>query len=448
MNSSERFRFGLYEVDLKAWELRKQGLKIKLQAQPFGVLAMLLERPGEIISREELRQKLWPADVFVDFDQALNKAVNKLRDALGDAAENPRFIETVPKRGYRFIAPIMKVRDGQDAAASSPSPGRGKWKYRTTAVASVVVLAIATCIAWIWARRSNTVYPLAVLPLSNSSSDANLDYLGDGITESIINNLSQLERLKVMARSTVFHYKGKPTDPRTIGRELGVRAVLTGRVYQLGDKVMVDTELIDVADGSRLWGAQYNRKLSDLITLQEDIAVQITSTLQMKLTGEQRRLLARRATANSDAYQLYLRGRYYFNKRSETGFLKAAEYFQQAIALDSNYALAYTGLADCYGLLGYDSYPPREYFPKAQAMVSKALEIDGQLAEAHTSQAMIKALYERDWAGAESEFRRAIALNSGYSTAHHWYGIHLEAMGRFEEARKELRRALELDPLS
>ena len=454
----ERARFGIFEADLKTEELRRQGMKVRLQAQPFGILAMLLERPGEIVSREDLRQRLWPADVFVDFDQGLNKAINKLRDALGDTAENPRFIETVPKKGYRFIAPVSPISDESSAdqpTASNPALSvqaepRPRKTYRNAVVVCSVALALALSVGlgWLWTRQNDGIYSVAVLPLVNSSSDASLEYLGDGLTESIINNLSQLDTLKVMARSTVFHYKEKETDPRAIGQALGVQAVLTGRVFQLGDKLVVDTELIKVSDGSQLWGEQYNRKTSDVFAVQEEIALQIASRLKIKLTGEQQRLLSRRTTVNGEAYQLYLRGRFYFNKRTDEGLLRAADYFRQAIAYDPNYALAYAGLADCYGLLGFESYPPKEYFPQAQAMATKALQLDDQLAEAHTSLAMIKALYEWDWTGAESEFRRAIELNPGYSTAHHWYGIHLEAMGRFDESRRELQRALELDPLS
>ena len=468
MSSATTIQFGVYEADVRAGELRKHGLKVKLQAQPFGILVLLLERPGEIVDRSELRQKLWPTDVFVDFDQGLNKAVNKLRDALGDSAENPRFIETIPKRGYRFIAPVT-VRGLPEASALvtetplttappanfklsnvQPSEARTRnWRNYTAAIVLVAVIAVVAAGAAFF--RNRLIPPtdsLAVLPLADSSSDANLEYLGDGITETIINNLSQLPGLRVMARSTVFHYKGKDVDPRVVGRELGVRAVLTGRVVQNGENLIISMELTNVADGTQLWGEHYNRKFADLLAVQDEISRQITSKLQLKLTGAQQKLLARRYTDETEAYQLYLRGRYYFNKRTDEGFLKAADYFQQAIARDESYGLAYAGLADCYGLLAWETYPAKEYLPKAKAAADKALQIDDQMAEAHTSKAMIKALYEWDWSGAEAEYQRAIKLNPGYATAHHWYGIHLAAMGRFEESRRELQNALDLDPLS
>jgi TolB-like protein/DNA-binding winged helix-turn-helix (wHTH) protein/Tfp pilus assembly protein PilF len=449
MTESSRVQFGVYEVDLRAGELRKHGLRVKLQTQPFGILSLLLERPGEIVSREELRQKLWPTDVFVDFDQGLNKAINKLRDALGDSAENPRFIETIPRRGYRFIAPVSAAGHAAPPAAP-PLPASLGWRNPYT-VAAILVVGVGVALGglFLWREwRRPPADSLAIMPLSNGSTAASLDYLGDGITESIINNLSQLPNLRVMARSTVFHYKGKEIDPRTVGRELGVHSVLSGRVTQVGDQLVISVELMNTSDGTQIWGEHYNRHLADLLAIQEDIAREVAANLQLKLSGELHQRLARRPTVNSDAYQLYLRGLFYFNKRTEDGFVKAADYFHQAIALDPNYGLAYTGLADCYGLQGYDTFPPREYMPKAKAMADKALAIDSQMAEAHTSLAMIKALYEWDWRGAENEFRRAIELNPGYATAHHWYGVHLGAMGRFEESRRELQRALNLDPLS
>ena len=446
---SSHIRFGVYEADLRDGELRKGGLKVKLQAQPFGVLALLLDRPGEIVSREELRQKLWPTDVFIDFDQGLNKAINKLREALGDSAENPRFIETIPRRGYRFIAPVVARGSAEEDLNTKNSPPAGRRIHYGLTAALLLVIGIA--IGGVTHFRTPSDLPansLAVLPLSNGSSGADLEYLGDGITETIINNLSQLPGLRVMARSTVFRYKGKDQDPRVIGRELGVEAVLTGRVVQVGDNLVISTELTNVSDGSQLWGEHYNRKLADLLAVQEDIARQITFKLQLHLSGEQQKLLARRYTDDTDAYQLYLRGLFYFNKRTNQGFLKAVDYFQEAIQHDAGYALAYAGLANCYGLLGWESSPATDYIPKAQAAADKALRIDSEMAEAHTSRAMIKALYEWDWPGAEAEFRRAIELNPGYATAHHWYGVHLGAMGRFEEAKHELQRALDLDPLS
>jgi TolB-like protein/Tfp pilus assembly protein PilF len=291
---------------------------------------------------------------------------------------------------------------------------------------------------------------LAILPLVNASADPNAEYLSDGITESIINSLSQILKLRVMARSTVFRYKGREVDPQTVGRELGVRAVLTGRALQLGDSIVIGTELVDASDGSQLWGEQYRRKFSDIFALQEEISREISEKLRLKLTGAQKKHLTKRYTENPEAYQFYLKGRYYENKFfNEAALRKAIECFQQAIERDPTYALAYAGLADCYIRLStFNLTPSKEGFAKARAAVLKALEIDDALAEAHTSLARIKSSFDWDWPTAEEEFKRAIELNPNYARAHHLYGRHLMSMGRFDEAAAEIRRASELDPLS
>jgi DNA-binding SARP family transcriptional activator len=292
---------------------------------------------------------------------------------------------------------------------------------------------------------------LAILPLANASDDPGMEYLSDGITESIINNLSQLPQLKVMARSTVFNYKGREVDPRKVGRDLRVSAVLMGRVLQFGDALIIRTELIDVADGAQLWGEQYNRKLSDILVVQEEISREISEKLRLKLTKEEQKRLTKRHTQDTDAYRLYLKGRHFWNKRTEEGLKKGIEYFRQAIDADPNYALAYSGLADCYNSFAFSfdlgSLPPSEAIPKAKAAAMKALEIDDTLAEAHTSLAYAKQLYDWDWSSSEREFNRALELNPNYANAHHWYSHYLIAAGRTEESLAESERALELDPL-
>jgi serine/threonine-protein kinase len=301
-------------------------------------------------------------------------------------------------------------------------------------------------------RSRKAINSLAVLPLVNVGADLNAEYLSDGITESIINSLSQLPKLRVMARSTVFRYKGREVDPQEVGRNLGVRAVLTGRMHKLDGNVVIGAELVDVTDGSQLWGEKYNRELSDIFALQEEISNEISEKLRLKLTGEEQRRLTKRYTENTEAYQLYLKGRYYWNKRTIEGFKKAIEYFNQAIEEDPSYALAYAGLADCYALLGSDEYgalPAREAMPKAQAAAAKALQIDEEMAEAHVSLAYAKLLYDWDWANAKREYKRAIELNPNYATAHHWYAItYLTATGQHTKAISEMRRACSLDPLS
>jgi serine/threonine protein kinase/Flp pilus assembly protein TadD len=297
------------------------------------------------------------------------------------------------------------------------------------------------------ARR--TINSLAILPLVNATTDPSAEYLSDGITETIINSLSQLPRLRVMARSTVFRYKGREMDPIGVGDELNVRAVVLGRVLLLGDRLSIAIELVDAADGAQLWGEQFNRHLADIFAVQEEISREIIGKLRLKLTGKEEKKLTKRHTENTEAYHLYLKGRFHWNKRITEGFKKGMGFFQQAIEKDANYALAYAGLADCYHTLAsFSVSSPQEVFPKGKAAAQRALEIDDDLAEAHASLGFITLLYDWDWARAEREFKRAIKLNPQYGNAHHWYSVSLVALGRMDEAIAELKRALELEPLS
>jgi serine/threonine-protein kinase len=302
------------------------------------------------------------------------------------------------------------------------------------------------------ARRSRsrkTIDSLAILPLANSSDDPDTEYLSDGITESIINNLSQLPKLRVMARSTVFRYKGKEVDPKEAGHDLGVRAVLTGRMFQRGDTLIIKVELVDTSDGSHLWGEQYNRKLADIFNIEEEISSVISEKLRLKLDSTQKKKLARRHTENTEAYQLYLKGRYYWNKRTAEGIKKGIEYFNQAIDSDPNYALAYAGIADSYNILAsYSTIAPKDAFPRSKAAARTALELDDKLSEGYASLAFAIFGYDWNWTEAERAFKRAIELNPGYGSAHQWYALFLAAMDRMSEAFAEVKIAEELDPLS
>jgi TolB-like protein len=372
-------------------------------------------------------KRVWP-DVEVE-ENNLTGNIYALRRALAEH----QYIETVPRRGYRFTADVKKVRV-EDVKLIDSSGAETK-----------VVIRESVSIT----RRA--IDSLAVLPFVNAAADPDMEYLSDGITESIINNLSQLPALRVMARSTVFRYKGHESDPQDVGRDLGVRAILLGRVVQLRDRISVLAELVDVADGSQLWGAQYNRQFSDIFAIQEEIAQEISEKSRLRLTRIEKERLNQRYTENVEAYREYLKGRYFWNKRSAEGVRKAIEYFQQAIEMDPTYALAYVGLADSYASLAYyliNPLPPREVMPKAKAAAMKSLEIDETLAEGHASLGAIKTYYDWDWPGAESEFQHALQLNPGYALAHYWYGVFLTAMERFEEGFAELRWAQELDPLS
>ena len=300
-------------------------------------------------------------------------------------------------------------------------------------------------------RRGGAIDSLAILPFQNASADPDTEYLSDGITEAIINTLSQLPKLRVVPRTTVFRYKGREVDPQAVGRELDTRAVVAGRVLQRGDTLIIRAELVDVANESQIWGAQYNRKLSDIFSVQEEIAKEISEKLRLRLTSHERKRLTKRYTQNTEAYQLYLKGRYHWNRRTEEGLKKGIQYFEQAIAKDPGYALAYAGLADCnalFGCGGYAGLAEKEAMSKASAAAGMAREIDDTLAEAHTSVAFVKFRFEWNWPEAESEFKRAIELNPKYPTARHWYATYLMAMGRSEEAFAEIKRAQELDPLS
>jgi len=408
-------RFGVFEADLRTGELRKSGAKIRVPDQPFQILVMLLQRPDEVVSREELRQKLWSADTFVDFEHGVNSAVARLRDLLGDSADSPRYIETLPRRGYRFIGSV-----------NGGTPTRQNRKLE---------------------RRNPS---LAVLPFENASADPESEYISDGISETLIHDLAQLSGLRIMARSTVFRYKGKTADPRNVGRELNVGAVLTGRILLRGDTLVVTAELVDVANGWQLWGKQYNRKSQDILSLQDEIAQDISERLRLSLSGQEKERLTKRHTQDTEAYHLYLKGRYCWNKRTAEDIKKGLEFFKRAIERDPNFALAYAGMADSYYLLcgtGLAELQPEEAIPRAEAAALRALQIDDTLAEAHSSMASLRQ-NEWDWEGAAREYKRTIELNPSYATGHHWHAFYLVALGRMDEAIEEAKRALDLDPLS
>ncbi|MCX6597250.1 MAG: BTAD domain-containing putative transcriptional regulator [Acidobacteria bacterium] len=338
---------------------------------------------------------------------------------------------------------VERLEAADPPIASSGVSARVRLRWAIGATAGLI--GFGAWEAWRQWQGSRAINSLAVLPFS---SDAALEFLADGLTEGLINSLSRLPGLRVMARSTMFRYKGHATDPREAARDTGVRALVTGRVEQQGQTLVVSAELVAASDGARLWGRQYRLETSQLTSAQSSIASDLAAALALQLQPETRRRLEEPETRDSAAYRSYLLGRFLLNQRTAEGFRKAIEQFEQAVRLDPSFAQAYTGLADCYGLLAFDTVSPRENMVQARAMANRALQLDPNLAEAHTSLAMVKALYDWDWPGAEAEFRRAIGLNPGSSTAHHWFGVHLNGQGRHREAEEELHRALELDPLS
>lgn len=348
-------------------------------------------------------------------------------------------------------SPPQRFQSAHDVAFALRAIGPGQaggLSHTVWIAAALAVLLAAAFFYWLY-RPAGAIDSLAVLPFANVGGDPNKEYLSDGITENLINSLSQLPKLRVTARTLAFRYKGPQVDLQKAGRDLNVRAVLTGRVVERDGALNIQADLVKVDDGSQLWGRQYGRKFSDILTLQEEIAREVSEKLHLKPAAEQQKRLAKRSTENTEAYQAYLKGRYYWNRRTTQTLKRAVEYFQQAIDKDPGYALAYAGLADCYAVYaGYQVEPPRASGPKAMAAATKALEIDDTLAEAHASLAYTKTHYERDWAGAEREFRRSIELDPNYPTAHHWYGIYLGATGQTEQAIASLKRAQQRDPLS
>jgi TolB-like protein/DNA-binding winged helix-turn-helix (wHTH) protein/Tfp pilus assembly protein PilF len=459
--------FGSFEVDLGSRELRRQGLKISLQDQPFRLLALLLERAGEVVTREELRDKLWPADTFVDFDHSLNTAVRKLREALGDSAETPRYVETLARRGYRFVAPVSEPGPtaplarsaGADLAPPSPPlPTRRRPSTRRVVVIVAVLASAALVAYWVGGRPRPRAQPgrrltLAVLPFDNLSGDADQEYLSDGLTEEMITQLGRLEpdRLRVTARSSTWKYKHADRDIDRLRRELGADYVLEGSLRRAGERVRVTAQLIQAVDQTDVWAETYERDLRDVLVLQSEVARAVARAIALTLTPDAQARLASARSVRPESYQDYLRGRYFWNRRTAAALKQALGYFQRAIDANPDDARAYSGLADSYSSLGASSIvgalPPRQAMPAAKAAALKALEIDGTLAEAHTSLAMVHLLYDWDPAASEKEFRRALELDPEYTTAHHWYSHCLLVLGRTDESLAESKRALELEPL-
>jgi TolB-like protein/DNA-binding winged helix-turn-helix (wHTH) protein/Flp pilus assembly protein TadD len=449
---ADTVRFGTFQLDLKARELHKAGVKVKLQDQPFRVLALLVAQAGQVVTREELRQKIWPSDVYVAFDQGLNNAVKKVRDVLGDSADNPRFIETVAKLGYRFLAPVSVVRQHS-------SEQRERLGSRTIRAVVISLTAASVLVAFVYStwhrsalgtKRSSDKAILAVLPFDNLGHDPDQEFFSAGLTEEMIAQLGKLnpERLSVIARGSVEKYKGSSIAVSQIGKELHADYLLQGSVRRAPDRVRITVQLIQVRDQTDLWTESYDRELKDILALQDSVARAIADQIHITLTAEEQTRLARPRQLEPAAYEAYLKGRYYWNKRTAEGMQKASIYFQQAINKDPAYVAAYSGLADCNsGLTWHGFNSPAETLPKAHAAALKAIEIDPQSAEAHASLGLVLN-HRLDWPGAEREFKRALQLDPHYANAHHWYGDNLSATGRHDEALLEAKQALELDPLN
>ncbi|PYX90188.1 MAG: hypothetical protein DMG68_02710 [Acidobacteria bacterium] len=468
---SARIRFEAFEIDLRSGELRKHGLKIKLHQQPFQVLTMLLEHPGEVVTREELQRRLWPSETFVDFDVGLNSAIKKLREALHESAEHPRFIETLPRRGYRFIGTV----DGGPPAETrsplrAPAPGEAnlapleqkklgasattKWRWMLWSLAGVTAavaigFVLMTAVKWS-GRNLRTATPIhihaiAVLPLENLTGDPTQEYFVDGMTDALITDLAQISSLKVISRTSVMRYRRTQKPLPEIGKELNVDGIIEGAVIRAGDRVRVDTQLIEASTDRHLWANTYERNLGDVIALQNEIARAVANQVQARLTPQERAHLLSVDSVDPQTYELYLKARYLWGKRDEDSIRKSVDYFQQAIQRSPNYARAYAGLAEAY-VVKLD-VAPQEQYSAAKAAARRALEIDDDLAEAHSALAASLFWYDWDWVGAEKEFQRALALNPNYAQAHQWYGQLQHVLGR-RNWSDEVLRAGELDPLS
>jgi TolB-like protein/DNA-binding winged helix-turn-helix (wHTH) protein len=470
-------RFGQdFEFDSQAYQLRRSGRVLRLERIPTEVLSFLVEEHGEIVTREQIVERIWGKNVFVDTDNSINGAVRKIRQVLKDDAEQPRFIQTVTGRGYRFIAVIetlptvaepAKVRQSPPGEPAIGAPliekpatitaAQPLW-WAAAGMATCLILALGVLFLWSHFRTrpksASGRSMLAVLPFENLTGDATQDYFSDGLTEEMIARVGNLDpqHLGVIARTSVMHYKHTQEPLDRIGRELRVQYVMEGSVRRDSDKIRITAQLIQLKDQSHLWARQYDRQLSSLLAVQGEIAQDVADEIQSALGEHPRVDRARQSALSTDAleaYDLYLKGRYFWNKRTPQGLQQAIEWFQQAIVKDPGFARAYAGLADSYALLsGFDPTRQRESMPKARAAALKALELDEGLAEAHTSLALITENYDWDWQAAEKEYRRAIELNPNYATAHHWYAEYLSLQGRFDDALAESECARRLDPLS
>jgi TolB-like protein/DNA-binding winged helix-turn-helix (wHTH) protein/Tfp pilus assembly protein PilF len=482
------FRFGPYEARSRTRELYKHGAKLKLRPQPVRLLNLLLSRPGEVVTREQLREALWSAETFVDFQHSLNTSVKELRAALNDSVAQPQYIQTLPRLGYRFIAPveIIDASPGMGIAASESVqtvhaarpevPGASasnRWSDSARdhsvprwwwTLEGISLLLIVVVLFYSFSHRSRAALVqqapgrvmVAVMPFQNLTGDPGEDYLSDGLTEEMIARLGGLDtaNLGVIARTSVMHYKHTSEPLDQIGRELGVQYLLEGSVRREGDKVRIAAQLIQMKDQTHIWSQQYDRERNSLLALEGEIAQHIAAEVLVTLDASKsiglKSQTGQNLTAEAyEAHDLYLRGRFFWNKRTPQALAQAADYFQQAVAKDPSYAPAYAGLADSYSLMSsFGSARPSEVMPKARAAALRALELDDNLAEAHASRALIAQNFDWDWATAEREYRRAIQLNPNYATAHHWYAEYLALQGRFEEASFEMARARQLDPLS
>ncbi|MDQ3743851.1 MAG: tetratricopeptide repeat protein [Acidobacteriota bacterium] len=487
------YEFGPFRLDASRRRLLRGGEVVPLTPKAFDTLLALVEQSGRVVEKDDLMERVWPG-VAVE-ENNLTQNVSALRKALGERREEPQYIATVPGLGYRFIASVSESRAGGDSAKSEGDPAqtatdesaaektqtgrngfegaeverqrraanlkaaaRARRRRRVLAACALAVLVFAAGGYYLFARRARRaeavaagtqVRSIAVLPFKSLGAGEPDQYLGLGMADALITKLSSIHQINVRPTGSIIKYAGADEDPAAAGRELGVDSVLDGRVQKSGERIRVTVQLVRALDGAPLWGDTFDVMYTDIFTVEDRISEQVARALMPTLTGEQRQQLAKHYTEDTAAFQSYIKGRYYWNKRTADDIRKAVSYFEDAIIEDPSYALAYAGLADAYSTLGVlDDLAPQETMPKARSAALKALELDDDLAEAHASLGYVKHRYEWDWAGAEREFRRAIELKPGYATAHQWYGWYLICLGKSDEALAEFRSAQSLDPLS
>jgi TolB-like protein/DNA-binding winged helix-turn-helix (wHTH) protein/Tfp pilus assembly protein PilF len=452
------YRFGAFKLNAQTGELSNDGKKLQLRDQPLKLLLAMLEQPGELVTREALVRRVWPDGTFVDFDRGLNKAVLHLREALGDSAERPQFIETLPRKGYRFVASV--TQDLPEVPTNSTAPTTLISKSNSGVhflvwIAAVLALAIVAFVIvanvggardWISHRTHLTsqISALAVIPLENLSGSPDEEYFADGMTDELITDLAKASSARITSRTSVMRYKGTRKSVRDIGRELNVDAVVEGTVTRSGDRVRITAQLIQVATDMHLWAETYDRNVDEVLHLQNEVATDVARRISTVV-----RPLDESRTVNPNAYGLYLKGRYFFYQYTSEGWLRAIEYFNRALELDPEFAPAYAGLADVYLVAGaYGSIPTQEALTRGKSAAQKALQLDDNLARAHYALATAYTWYDWDWANAEKEFQRGLALNPNDALGRNWHGGYLSVQGRHEEALDEHERARELDPFS
>jgi len=458
------FHLGPWLVQPRLNAIVLDGQAVRLEPKVMQVLVCLARGAGDVVEKENLIRAVWP-DTFVS-DDALTRCISELRKTFEDDARDSRFIQTIPKIGYRLVAPIREVarpvespsapaaevRRGSVSEVAPPAAVPVEHSIDRWFVAALALLAVIAAALWFHSHSlsapQESIDSIAVLPFSNATPDPGSDYLSDGIAMCVSNGLSRVPNLKVISQASTSYYRGLRINPTLVGQQLGAQALVTGHLVRKGEDLLINVELINTRDNSHLWGAEYQHPAKEVLALEEEIARDIIANLRLR-SAEVPQPAVKRHTSNNESYQLYLQGRYLWNRRTPEGIARSIDYFHQAIAKDPQDALAYAGLADAYNLQSeYNSVPPRVAFPKAKAAAEKALSIDDSLAEAHSSLAMVKCNFDWDFPGAEVEYKRAIALDPNYATAHQWYSQLLGASGRQQESRNEAEKALQLDPLS